>query len=161
MKKMKKVMSLLLVMAMMTALVSGCANSGNSDAAGDTAAESTDAAAQAFSKAGGMLGIVSIGLIFVLIKNTNTIPVNPISKTIVSVPARNDIIPKYSVHDKNNIDIMICRILYPSFNDIMYFGSSSANILDFFFRSIYLIFPFNKISHLFHFFSWLLLRYPA
>lgn len=65
-------------------------------------------------------------------KNTNTIPVNPISKTIVSVPARNDIIPKYSVHDKNNIDIMICRILYPSFNDIMYFGSSSANILDFF-----------------------------
>ena len=47
MKKMKKVMSLLLVMAMMTALVSGCANSGNSDAAGDTAAESTDAAAQA------------------------------------------------------------------------------------------------------------------
>lgn len=33
----------------------------------------TDAAAQAFSKAGGMLGIVSIGLIFVLIKNTNTI----------------------------------------------------------------------------------------
>ena len=44
MKKMKKVMSLLLVMAMMTALVSGCANSGNSDAAGDTAAESTDAA---------------------------------------------------------------------------------------------------------------------
>ena len=47
MKKMKKVMSLLLVMAMMTALVSGCANSGSSDAAGDTAAESTDAAAQA------------------------------------------------------------------------------------------------------------------
>ena len=43
MKKMKKVMSLLLVMAMMTALVSGCANSGSSDAAGDTAAESTDA----------------------------------------------------------------------------------------------------------------------
>ena len=40
-------MSLLLVMAMMTALVSGCANSGSSDAAGDTAAESTDAAAQA------------------------------------------------------------------------------------------------------------------
>ena len=33
----------------------------------------TDAAAQAFSKAGGMLGIVSIGLIFVLLKNTNTI----------------------------------------------------------------------------------------
>ena len=47
MKKMKKVMSLLLVMAMMTALVSGCANSGSSDAAGDTAAESTDATAQA------------------------------------------------------------------------------------------------------------------
>ena len=47
MKKMKKVMSLLLVMAMMTELVSGCANSGSSDAAGDTAAESTDAAAQA------------------------------------------------------------------------------------------------------------------
>lgn len=38
-----------------------------------TSLNQTDAAAQAFSKAGGMLGIVSIGLIFVLIKNTNTI----------------------------------------------------------------------------------------
>ena len=62
------------------------------------------------------------------------------------VPARNDIIPKYSVHDKKNIDIMICRILYPFFNDIMYFGSSSSNILDFFFSSIYLIFPSKNIS---------------
>ena len=30
------------------------------------------------------------------------------------------------------------------FNDIMYFGSSSSNILDFFFSSIYLIFPSKK-----------------
>lgn len=46
MKKMKKVMSLLLVMAMMTALVSGCANSGSGDATGEAAAgNSADATA--------------------------------------------------------------------------------------------------------------------
>lgn len=39
---------------------------------------------------------------------------------------------------------MICRILYPFFKDIIYFGSSSSNILDFFFSSIYLIFPSKK-----------------
>lgn len=46
MKKMKKVMSLLLVMAMMTALVSGCANSGSGDATGEAAVgNSADATA--------------------------------------------------------------------------------------------------------------------
>lgn len=39
------------------------------------------------------------------------------------------------------------RILYLFFSDIMYLGSSSVNILDSFFISIYFSVPFNKISH--------------
>lgn len=50
-------------------------------------------------------------------------------KSIVSVPALNDKIPKYSVHTKKKIDITTYKILYPFFNDILYLGSSFTSIL--------------------------------
>lgn len=45
------------------------------------------------------------------------------------------------------LPIVLLRILYLFFSDIMYLGSSSVNILDSFFISIYFSVPFNKISH--------------